>query len=340
MKGISLHAVRTSNATIENLGPGLVAVFVGGTSGIGKSILKAFVSVAAAPRVYIIGRSRDAAGSVVKECRAVNEMSDVKFLQADVSEIANVDRVCSDIIQREKTLNLLVLTSGVLTIDGRNESPEGLDRKMAVHYYSRMRFISNLLPLLTISASSSQLSRVMTVLGAGIGGRMVESDLDLRNNFSLSNCGAHCGVMTDLMLERFAANWKGTAFIHTAPGVVKTNLGSGLPNYLRAVYKIAGPLLAPWTVDLAETGERHLYMATSNRYAPSELPNQFGYGAPVEKNDMAEGSDGHGGSGAYLLNWDGRVQTQNADLLEEYRRTGVAEKIWKHTMDIFDSCIP
>ncbi|KAL5087933.1 hypothetical protein Trisim1_007339 [Trichoderma cf. simile WF8] len=338
MKGVSLDTVRTSNATLKTLGPGLVAVFVGGTSGIGESILKAFVGAVAAPKIYIIGRSQNAANRIIKECREANETSEVEFLQADVSEIANVDRVCSDIIQREKRLNLLVLTTGILTVDGRNESPEGLDRKMAVHYYSRMRFISNLLPLLTSSASSSQLSRVMTVLGAGIGNRMVESDLDLKSNFSLSNCGAHCGVMTDLMLERFAATWKGTAFVHTAPGVVKTNLGSGLPTYLRAAFKVAGPLLAPWTVGLHETGERHLFMATSNRYPPSELPNDSRCGAPTEKNGVAEGSDGVRGSGAYLLNWDGQIQKQNRDLLEEYRRTGMAERIWKHTMAVFDSC--
>lgn len=167
---------------------------------------------------------------------------------------------------------------------------------------------------------------------------MVENDLDLKSNFSLSNCGAHCGVMTDLMLERFASTSKGTAFVHTAPGVVKTNLGAGLPTYLRAVYKVAGPLLAPWTVGLHETGERHLFMATSNRYPPSELPNESSCGAPAEKNGVAEGSDGVRGSGAYLVNWDGQIQKQNRDLLEEYRRTGMAERIWKHTTAVFDSC--
>lgn len=177
----------------------------------------------------------------------------------------------------------------------------------------------------------------MTVLGAGIGNRIVESDLGLKDSFSLSNCGAHCGVMTDLMLERLAATWKGTAFVHTAPGVVKTNLGSELPTCLRAAYKVAGPLLAPWTVGLDETGERHLYMATSNRYPPLGVPSEFSCGASAEKNDVAEGSNGDRGSGAYLLNWDGRVQKHNADLLEEYRQRGTTEMIWKHTMDVFDN---
>lgn len=206
---------------------------------------------------------------------------------------------------------------------------------MAVHYYSRMRFICNLLPLLRDSASSSQLSRVMSVLGAGIGSHVIKNDLDLRANYSLSNCGAHCGVMTDLMMERFATANKGTAFVHTAPGVVKTNLGSDLPIYVRAAYRLAGPLLAPWTIGVKETGERHLYMATSNRYPPAQLPVESVCGTPCEKNDVAEGANGKIGSGSYLLNWDGQIQKQNAKLLEECRQTGVAEKIWEHTMSIF-----
>jgi hypothetical protein len=214
------------------------------------------------------------------------------------------------------------------------ESPEGLDRKMAVHYYSRMHFIFKMLPLLRHAAASSQLSRVMSVLGAGIGSRIIENDLDLKNNFSLSNCGAHCGVMTDLMIERFAATNSETSFVHTAPGVVRTNLGSGLPTCVRAAYRLAGPLLTPWTINVEETGERHLYMATSNRYPPAEHSNESSCGAPANKDEVAEGGNGKRGSGAYLLNWDGQVQKQNKKLLEEYRQTGMAETIWEHTTSI------
>ncbi|KAL7943596.1 hypothetical protein V8C42DRAFT_97800 [Trichoderma barbatum] len=69
-----------------------------------------------------------------------------------------------------------------------------------------------------------------------------------------------------------------------------------------------------------------------NRCPPSELPNESSCGALAETGS-AEGSDGIRGSGAYLLNWEGRVQGQSAELLEEYRRAGMAKKIWKHTMN-------
>lgn len=120
MKGVSLDTVRASNATLKALGPATVAVFVGGTSGIGEAILKATIRATIAPRVYIVGRNRNSGDRIIRECRAMNDSSKIEFLKADVSELANVDRVCNNIVQRERTLNLLVLTAGILSIDGRN----------------------------------------------------------------------------------------------------------------------------------------------------------------------------------------------------------------------------
>ncbi|KAK5994450.1 putative oxidoreductase [Cladobotryum mycophilum] len=337
MKCATLDAVRASNATLKNLGPGLVGVFVGGTSGIGEAILKSFTKATVSPNVYIVGRSQEAAKRIEEECRAINAAAKVSFVQADLTELANVDKVCSEIEQKEQVVNLLVLSPGFLSLEGRNVSSEGLDRKMAVHYYSRMRFIKNLQPLLNRAASSSpvQLSRVMSVLGAGHGGKIVEDDLDLQKNFSLSNCAAHCGTMTDLSLEKFASIEPGTAFVHTSPGVVKTNIDSQLPFWARGLLKVVSPLLSPWTVSLEETGERHLYMATSNRYPPARFAEQTGdhVGAPLAKDqEVAEGSTGERGSGAYLLNWDGQVQKQDAEILKEYRKTGIAAKVWEHML--------
>jgi len=54
---VSLAEIRAHNATIKNLGSGLVAVFVGGTSGIGLSTAREFARNTAAPHIYLIGRN-------------------------------------------------------------------------------------------------------------------------------------------------------------------------------------------------------------------------------------------------------------------------------------------
>ncbi|OTA95223.1 hypothetical protein M434DRAFT_29090 [Hypoxylon sp. CO27-5] len=59
---VSLEAIRNSNSPIAaELPVGLVAAFVGATSGIGEASLEQFVKYARKPRVYFIGESNKAA---------------------------------------------------------------------------------------------------------------------------------------------------------------------------------------------------------------------------------------------------------------------------------------
>jgi hypothetical protein len=52
----------------------------------------------------------------------------------------NVHAVSKDLVARLPKLNFLVLTTGILTMKGRDETPEGIDKKLAVHYYARWKF--------------------------------------------------------------------------------------------------------------------------------------------------------------------------------------------------------
>ncbi len=52
---IKIDSIRESNSQGKNLS-GLVAVFVGGTNGIGESTAKEFFNRTTKPRAYIIGR--------------------------------------------------------------------------------------------------------------------------------------------------------------------------------------------------------------------------------------------------------------------------------------------
>ena len=62
---------------------------------------------------------------------------------------------------------MLVLTQGMATIQGFTPTPEGLDQKLTLHYFSRIAFIEALLPALRNSGDA----RVLSVLSAGIHGK-------------------------------------------------------------------------------------------------------------------------------------------------------------------------
>ena len=120
---VSLDIIEASNDRIKsNLPAGLVAVFVGGTNGVGETTLRQFAKHAAQPRVYIVGRSQEAGDRVTAECKAFNPGGTFVFLKRETSLIRNVDEICNELASKEEVINLLFLTVGTLQA-GISESP-------------------------------------------------------------------------------------------------------------------------------------------------------------------------------------------------------------------------
>ncbi|KAL1841096.1 hypothetical protein VTJ49DRAFT_7427 [Mycothermus thermophilus] len=178
---VTLEEVRASNAQVsESLSPGLVTVFVGGTRGVGESTMKGFARHVAQPRIYFVGRSERAAARVTADLAAINPRAECHFIRVDVSLLRNVDKVCWDIKRRERFVNLLFFATGVPTVGkGQySETAESLYYPTAMAYYSRVRFIVNLLPLLQRAPA---LRRVVSVYGGGCEGQLCLGDLQGRS---------------------------------------------------------------------------------------------------------------------------------------------------------------
>ena len=117
---VSLKAVRASNTRFkEKATPGIVALFIGGTSGIGKGTLIEFARNANAPRVYLVGRSKASTTPLLNELERLNPSGTFTFIETQISLIKNVDRVCDEINGKEEKLDILFLSTGYLTLEGR-----------------------------------------------------------------------------------------------------------------------------------------------------------------------------------------------------------------------------
>jgi hypothetical protein len=205
------------------------------------------------------------------------------------------------------------------------ETTEGLDKKFNLNYYSRIRFIHQLLPQLTKASDSGGLSRVVSVLGAGSEGKLALDDMSLKNGYNIRTCLNHATTMNSLAAGELAKANPGTTFIHAYPGLVKTNIAQGFGPALRFVMKGAMAVFTPFSVPIKESGERHLFAATSDIYSPQA--------ETVES--AVSGIDGVKGSGAYRLNWNGDVRA-DSKMLNEYRAQGVGKKVWEHTLEVFE----
>lgn len=112
---VSLSEVEHSNSSVASTLPsGLVAVFAGATAGIGETALKAFAKYTVKPKIYFIGRSREAGDRLLKELNVINSEGAYEFVQADMSLLANVDKVCQDIKSKESVVNVLFMSQGTL----------------------------------------------------------------------------------------------------------------------------------------------------------------------------------------------------------------------------------
>ena len=282
-------------------------------------------------------RSAERGNRIVDELHKINPGGEAIFVQRDISWLRNVDETCRALMGQLSKINFLILTAGYMTLQGRNETNEGLDRKMCVNYYSRIRWTLNLMPLLTAASQRQELSRVMTVLAAGSEGEVRLDDLELRRNFTLHACLAHCAVMTDFMVEELARRYPGTAFSHSYPGTVKTGIANALTGPVRLAVKVLYAVMTPWILNVQESGERHFFQMTSRCYpaANGNGGGNGGVGLPIPDGlEMTRGSNGEVGSGAYLLDWDGK-STGDERLLRKYRELGMGAKVWEHTMAMF-----
>ena len=131
---VQLEAARAANADLVKSKP-LVAVFFGGTAGIGERAVRSLAtthgSAGKGLRVYVVGRSQTAADKIIADCREACPAGQFNFVQAtDLSLLKDVDRVCGEITRAEEKfaveksdgparIDFLVLTQGMLSLSGR-----------------------------------------------------------------------------------------------------------------------------------------------------------------------------------------------------------------------------
>jgi NAD(P)-dependent dehydrogenase (short-subunit alcohol dehydrogenase family) len=129
---VQIDVVRSCNSTLIKTQP-LVAVFVGGTSGIGEYTIRALAAAHSDQgkglRLYIVGRNADAARATISDCVRVCPGGQFRFVQAeDLALLKDVDRVCAEIIRIEEDENvkggtarvdLLVMSQAYLSFEPR-----------------------------------------------------------------------------------------------------------------------------------------------------------------------------------------------------------------------------
>jgi len=247
---MALRAVRAANEAAGSMA-GRRAVVVGATSGIGRAIA---VRLAAQDfDVTVVGRDAARGQEVLAQMKAGSGRGAHDFVSVDGSLLANAYAFEAGwTATHGRQLDVLVLTQGIATMQGFTPTAEGLDQKLATHYFARMAFVDALLPALRHGTQP----RVLSVLSAGVHGVYAHfaTDPELRAHYTLKHAADGAGLYNDVAadtLSRDPAN-AGITFIHAAPGAVATNWGTELPYLVRQLARGALKLVGTSPADCAE----------------------------------------------------------------------------------------
>lgn len=204
------------------------------------------------------------------------------------------------------------------------DTEEGLETCFALSYYSRLRIVSNLLPLLNHVRNQGSPARVLSILNGTKETTIDENDINLDKNWSIRGVVNHTTLLTSLAFDHLADQNPGrVVFLHATPGFVNTNtprtkehlpsrdkvgiLQWALHSFLQIV---SGWVIRYFGMNINESGERHAFHLTSNTFEP----------------------------GSWRVDRHCNVLPDN-QILEDYRARGWMEKAWTFTLATWDKAI-
>ncbi|KAI4852897.1 hypothetical protein E4T44_01190 [Aureobasidium sp. EXF-8845] len=340
---VKLATITAANGAFVKNQP-LTAVFVGATNGIGEFTVRELCKIHGRDgpglKIIIVGRNEKAAQTIIEECKMICSPVDFLFVQAgDISLLQSVDKVCKDIQDlleaiKANGIDILIQSQGKVEFGGRIDTKEGLDKSMSLLYYSRMRFITNLLPNL-LSSTLPTGAKVISIYAGGMEaqGSLFPDDLPLQQHYSFANCRTHSIAMKTMFFENLVTMHPGKlSCSHIYPGLVvhKGFDGPDFPWWFKVAWKGAKPFarFLPMHLKAEEIGQRVLYLAT-DRY-PARMVEER------HEKDMIGATDGVKGGGAYSVTYTNEVNDVRS-FYEKLRPKGFKKAVLEHTGRVFEA---
>ncbi|TEB28832.1 NAD(P)-binding protein, partial [Coprinellus micaceus] len=239
----SLQQARSSNSSSLSALPSIVPTVVvfGATSGIGECIVKLFAQdTKGKARIVLVGRNEEAAKRIIESLpknesnnEDTEERGNYDFISCDITLMKNIRAFGEELKKKGvQKINYLVLSAGVFSFSGREETEDGLDWKLVSRFYSRFAIIHTLLPMLHEAVAQGEDASILSILGAGQSGKVDFANLGLKSHYAgwkamIETCGYN-----DLMVQAYSSRNPRIAFTHIHPGAVDTG-----------VYRFQNPVL-------------------------------------------------------------------------------------------------
>jgi NAD(P)-dependent dehydrogenase (short-subunit alcohol dehydrogenase family) len=223
--------------------PPKTVIISGGTDGMGRAT--ALERIARGDHVTVIGSNEAKGRALLDQVAHPN----LRFLQADLSSIAETERVIARIGEQHDTLDALALFANRIS-PKRKETADGLESTFALYYLSRYLLSYRLRPLL--DASSDPV--IINVAGVGnTAGRIYWDDPQLTRRYGQVRAQLQAGRANDLLGVVFAGQVESKArYVLYHPGFTRSG-ADGHPNPLvRGSIKLLAKFFARSVADAVQ----------------------------------------------------------------------------------------
>lgn len=203
---------RVDASTLELAGTNVAVV--GGTGGIGRAISRLLASRGA--RVTVVGRTmRDP------------DIPGLEFIEADLGLMREARRVATEL--PAETLDLIVLTTGIMAGPEREVTAEGIERDMAISYLSRLVLLREIGPRLGKDRAGKVEKPQVFLMGfPGTGQVGKAEDLNAETRYSKWAVHMNTVVGNEMLVVDGATRYPNADLFGLNPGFVKSNIRANL----------------------------------------------------------------------------------------------------------------
>ena len=228
---------------------GRVCVLTGATAGIGLAAAEALG--ARGWRLVLAGRSPERGEAALSLLRSRVPALDARFVYADLSIIAEMDRLGRQLAAEEPRIDVLVNNAGTFVFD-RRVTPDGLELMFATNHLAYFVLTRHLLPSLKAAAPA----RIVNV--ASIAHRRESLDFDdlqSERRFFGMTAYSRSKLANILFTRELARRLAGTGVTANClhPGVINSNLAENNRPFVRGLVRLVKRVAGKSTAKGAET---------------------------------------------------------------------------------------
>ena len=187
---------------------------VGGTNGLGRAI--AAQALARGAEVTVVGRTfRD------------DPAARLSFVAADLSSMSEAVRVGREL--PAESFDVVLFTTGIIAAKTREETPEHVERDVAISYLSRLAILQGLSPRLgSARAEFAARPRVFVMGSPGTGATGNPDDLNSEQDYRSMAAHGNTLAGNEILVLGATDRFPGPAFFGLGPYLVKTGIRSNL----------------------------------------------------------------------------------------------------------------